>query len=152
MDIGHARASTGEQPPDPRRDALARAGCGKPFTETASGSKAERPVLAGVLAYPRPGDTLVVWRLDRLGRSLRYLAEAVADLARRGIGFGSPTERIDTTAPGGKRVCHAFGAPAEFERDPIRERTHAGLAAARERGRNGGRPKKLADTKKVALA
>src|ERR671916_533654 len=152
MDIGYARVSTGEQTLDLQLDALKTAGCGKVYTETASGAKAERPGLDEVLGYLRQGDTLVVWRLDRLGRSLQHLIEVVAALAERGIGFKSLTEQIDTTTPGGKLVFHVFGALAEFERDLIRERTHAGLAAARARGRTGGRPKVLADAKKVALA
>jgi DNA invertase Pin-like site-specific DNA recombinase len=152
MDIGYARVSTGEQTLDLQLDALAKAGCSKVFTETASGAKADRPVLADVLEYLRAGDTLVVWRLDRLGRSLSHLIATLTDLAGRGVGFKSLTEQIDTTTPGGKLVFHVLGALAEFERDLIRERTHAGLAAARARGRVGGRPKKLADPKKVALA
>ncbi len=152
MQVGYARVSTGEQTLDLQRDALAQAGCGKVFEETASGAKADRVVLAEVLAYLRPGDTLVVWRLDRLGRSLKHLIETVATLAERGIGFKSLGEQIDTTTPGGKLVFHVFGALAEFERDLIRERTHAGLAAARARGRTGGRPKALADPKQLALA
>ena len=120
--------------------------------ETASGAKADRVVLKEALAYARAGDTLVVWRLDRLGRSLPHLIETVAALAALGIGFRSLTEQIDTTTPGGKLVFHVFGALAEFERDLTRERTHAGLAAARARGRTGGRPKKLSDPKQLALA
>jgi DNA invertase Pin-like site-specific DNA recombinase len=122
------------------------------FEETASGAKAERTVLKETLAYARPGDTLVVWRLDRLGRSLEHLIETVTELERRGIGFKSLTEQIDTTTPGGKLTFHVFGALAEFERDLIQERTHAGLAAARARGRLGGRPRKLADAKQLELA
>src|SRR3954449_12897912 len=152
MDIGYARVSTGEQTLDLQLDALQKAGCGKVYRETASGAKAERPVLEEVLGYLRPGDTLVVWRLDRLGRSLKHLIEVVAALAERGIGFKSLTEQIDTTTPGGKLIFHVFGALAEFERDLTRERTHAGLAAARARGRLGGRPKKLTDTKQLDLA
>jgi DNA invertase Pin-like site-specific DNA recombinase len=152
MDIGYARVSTGEQTLNLQRDALVKAACEKVFTETASGAKADRPVLAEVLTYLRPGDTLVVWRLDRLGRSLKHLIETIADLQARGVGFKSLTEQIDTTTPGGKLVFHVFGALAEFERDLIRERTNAGLAAARARGRVGGRPKKLADPKTLALA
>jgi DNA invertase Pin-like site-specific DNA recombinase len=152
MQIGYARVSTGEQTLDLQRDALAAAGCGRVFEETASGAKADRPVLAGALAYVREGDTLVVWRLDRLGRSLPHLIATVAELAERGIGFKSLTEQIDTTTSGGKLIFHVFGALAEFERDLIRERTYAGLAAARARGRTGGRPKKLADPKQLALA
>jgi DNA invertase Pin-like site-specific DNA recombinase len=151
MDIGYARVSTGEQTLDLQLDALKQAGCGKVYQETASGAKAERPVLEEVLGYLRTGDTLV-WRLDRLGRSLKHLIETVSLLAERGIGFKSVTEQIDTTTPGGKLVFHVFGALAEFERDVIRERTHAGLAAARARGRFGGRPRKLADAKQLELA
>ena len=119
-----------------------------------SGATAARPGLAEALAYARPGDTLVVWRLDRPGRSLRHLIETVTDLEKRGVGFKSLTESIDTTSPGGKLIFHIFGALAEFERDLIRERTNAGLTAARSRGRTGGRPKvkAFADPKKLALA
>src|SRR5215207_8481096 len=152
MEIGYARVSTGEQTLDLQLDALKSAGCGKIYQETASGAKADRPVLDVVLSYLRKGDTLVVWRLDRLGRSLRHLIEVVAALAERGIGFKSLTEQIDTTTPGGKLIFHVFGALAEFERDLIRERTHAGLAAARARGRLGGRPRKLADAQQLELA
>ena len=152
MNVGYARVSTGEQILDLQLDALANAGCGKVFTEIAGGALVERESLQEALAYARAGDTLVVWRLDRLGRSLKHLIETVADLAARGIGFKSLTEQIDTTTPGGKLVFHVFGALAEFERDLIRERTHAGLAAARARGRIGGRPKSLIDPKQVALA
>ena len=128
------------------------AGCGKVYQETASGAKADRPVLEEVLGYLRKEDTLVVWRLDRLGRSLKHLIEVVAALAERGVGFKSLTEQIDTTTPGGKLIFHVFGALAEFERDLIRERTHAGLAAARARERLSGRPKQLADPKQLELA
>jgi DNA invertase Pin-like site-specific DNA recombinase len=152
MDIGYARVSTGEQTLDLQLDALRAAGCGKLYTETASGAKADRPVLDEVLSYVRKGDTLVVWRLDRLGRSLKHLIEVVAVLSERGIGFKSLTEQIDTTTPGGKLVFHVFGALAEFERDLIRERTHAGLAAARARGRLGGLPRKLAAATQLELA
>src|ERR671915_2009939 len=152
MLIGYARVSTGEQTLDLQLDALQEAVCEKSYTETASGPKAERPVLQEVLGYLRSGDTLVVWRLDRLGRSPRHLIETIAALAERGIGFKSLTEQIDTTTSGGKLVFHVFGALAEFERDLLRERTHARLRAARARGRVGGRPKVLADAKKRALA
>src|SRR5918996_880441 len=152
MDIGYARVSTGEQTLDLQLDALKAARCSKVYTETASGAKAERPVLDEVLGYLRKGDTLVVWRLDRLGRSLKHLIEVVAALAERGVGFKSLTEQIDTTTPGGKLIFHVFGALAEFERDLIRKRTQAGLAAARARGRVGGRPKALTDPKKIELA
>ena len=152
MLIGYARISTGDQTLDLQLDALQKAGCEKTSTETASGAKADRVVLAEPLAYLRAGDTLVVWRLDRLGRSLQHLIETIAQLAERGIGFKSVTEQIDTTTSGGKLVFHVFGALAEFERDLIRERTQAGLRAARARGRTGGRPKVLAEPKKQALA
>jgi DNA invertase Pin-like site-specific DNA recombinase len=123
MEIGYARVSTGEQTLNLQLDALKAGGCGKVYQETAGGATAERPVLAEVLSYLRAGDTLVVWRLDRLGRSLQHLIEVVAQLAERGIGFKSLTEQIDTTTPGGKLIFHVFGALAEFERDLIRERT-----------------------------
>jgi DNA invertase Pin-like site-specific DNA recombinase len=152
MDVGYARVSTGEQTLDLQLDALRTAGCGKVFEETASGAKADRVVLADVLGYLRAGDTLVVWRLDRLGRSLGHLIETVAELAERGVGFKSLGEQIDTTTSGGKLVFHVFGALAEFERDLVKERTHAGLAAARARGRLGGRPRALDTPAKVAMA
>jgi DNA invertase Pin-like site-specific DNA recombinase len=113
------------------------------FVETASGARTDRPTLEQVLDQLRPGDTLVVWKLDRLGRSLRHLVDTVTELAERGIGFRSLQEAIDTTTPGGKLVFHVFATLAEFERDLIRERTTAGLAAARARGRSGGRPSVL---------
>src|SRR5205809_5486122 len=153
MQIGYARISTGEQMLHLQEDALTKAGCDRVFTDTASGATAERPGLAKALEQLRAGDTLVVWRLDRLGRSLRHLIDTLTDLDQRGIGFRSLTENIDTTTPGGKLIFHIFGALAEFERDLIRERTQAGLLAARARGRNGGRPKSpLADEKKLAMA
>jgi DNA invertase Pin-like site-specific DNA recombinase len=138
--LGYARVSTTDQQPQLQVDALTGAGCYRVFTETASGARADRPVLEQVLDQLRPGDTLVVWKLDRLGRSLRHLVDTVTGLAERGIGFRSLQEAIDTTTPGGKLVFHVFAALAEFERDLIRERTSAGLAAARVRGRHGGRP------------
>jgi DNA invertase Pin-like site-specific DNA recombinase len=113
------------------------------FTETASSARTDRPTLEQVLDQLRPGDTLVVWKLDRLGQSLRHLVDTVTGLAERGVGFRSLQEAIDTTTPGGKLVFHVFAALAEFERDLIRERTAAGLAAARARGRHGGRPPAL---------
>jgi DNA invertase Pin-like site-specific DNA recombinase len=141
--LGYARVSTTDQQPQLQVDALERTGCYRVFTETASGARADRPTLAQVLDQLRPGDTLVVWRLDRLGRSLRHLVDTIPGLANRGIGFRSLQEAIDTTTPGGKLVFHVFAALAEFERDLIRERTTAGLAAARARGRHGGRPSVL---------
>src|SRR5215211_7740862 len=140
MQIGYARVSTQEQTLALQQDALTQAGCEKVFTDTVSGSQDERPGLSDALSHLRSGDTLVVWRLDRLGRSLRNLIETVTELSQREIGFRSLTEQIDTTTPGGKLVFHVFGALAEFERDLIRERTQAGLSAARARGRKGGRP------------
>jgi len=152
MQIGYARVSTGEQTLDLQRDALTVAGCGRFFTDTASGAQAERPGLTEALDHLRAGDTLVVWRLDRLGRSLRHLIETIRALEQRGVGFKSLTESIDTTSSGGKLIFHIFGALAEFERELIRERTRAGLTAARARGRTGGRPKALGDPQKLALA
>jgi DNA invertase Pin-like site-specific DNA recombinase len=138
--LGYARVSTTDQQPQLQVDALERAGCFRVFTETASGARRDRPTLEQLLDQLRPGDTLVVWKLDRLGRSLRHLVDTVTGLAERGIGFCSLQEAIDTTTPGGKLVFHVFAALAEFERDLIRERTAAGLAAARARGHRGGRP------------
>jgi len=138
--LGYARVSTTDQQPQLQVDALERAGCYRVFTETASGARPDRPTLEQLLDQLRPGDTLVVWKLDRLGRSLRHLVDTVTGLADRGVGFRSLQEAIDTTTPGGRLVFHVFAALAEFERDLIRERTAAGLAAARVRGRHGGRP------------
>jgi len=154
MFIGYARVSTHEQTLALQRDALAKVDCRRVFTDTASGAKADRPGLEEALDFTRAGDTLVVWKLDRLGRSLPHLLETVAGLQERGVGFVSLTEQIDTTTSGGKLIFHVFAALAEFERDVIRERTRAGLAAARARGRTGGRPPAagLSDAKKVALA
>src|SRR5919199_3095295 len=154
MNIGYARVSTDEQNLDSQIDALVQAGCERRhiYTDKVSGTKDQRPGLEQALSHLRPGDTLVVWRLDRLGRSLRHLIDTVTALAERGVGFRSLTESIDTTTSGGKLVFHIFGALAEFERELIRERTRAGLAAARARGRQGGRPKKLDSAKKVAMA
>src|SRR3954453_7411082 len=139
MLIGYARVSTHDQTLDLQLDALKKAGCEKLYTDTASGAKAEREGLEEAINYAREGDVLVVWRLDRLGRSLRHLIETITLLNGRKVGFRSLTESIDTTTSGGKLVFHIFGALAEFERDIIRERTTAGLEAARARGRFGGR-------------
>jgi DNA invertase Pin-like site-specific DNA recombinase len=141
MLIGYARVSTQEQTLNLQQDALQKAGCNKIFTDTASGAKAERKGLEEALTYVRKDDTLVVWRLDRLGRSLPHLISTMTDLEERGIGFKSLTESIDTISSGGKLIFHIFGALAEFERNLIRERTQAGLTAARTRGKKGGRPK-----------
>jgi DNA invertase Pin-like site-specific DNA recombinase len=143
MLIGYARVSTHDQTLALQQDALEKAGCSKIFTDVISGAKAERKGLEEALSYVRKGDTLVVWRLDRLGRSLPHLIVTMTGLEERGIGFKSLTENIDTTTSGGKLIFHIFGALAEFERNLIRERTQAGLVAARERGRIGGRPKAL---------
>src|SRR3954469_24529125 len=154
MLVGYARISTTDQTLDLQHDALTKAGCSRIFTDTASGAKSEREGLTEALSYVRVGDTLVVWKLDRLGRSLKDLIERIKQLNDRKIGFRSITENIDTTTSGGKLIFHIFGALAEFERDIIRERTNAGLEAARARGRLGGRPKAktLDSPKKVALA
>jgi DNA invertase Pin-like site-specific DNA recombinase len=131
-------------------DALKAAGCTRIFTEKASGAQRERPELSAALDYIRQGDTLVVWKLDRLARSMRQLIETVEDLQVRGIELHSLTESIDTATPSGRLVFHIFGALAEFERAVIRERTSAGLQAARDRGKKGGRPKTLGPTELVA--
>lgn len=144
MLVGYARVSTQDQNPALQLDALRAAGCERIFTEKASGAQRDRPQLAAALSYVRQGDSLVVWKLDRLARSLPQLIETVAKIEADGIGFRSLTEAIDTTTAGGKLIFHIFGALAEFERSVIRERTHAGLKAARERGRIGGRPAALA--------
>ncbi|GIG30128.1 recombinase family protein [Cellulomonas marina] len=141
--LGYARVSTTAQDVSLQRDALAAAGCARIWVDVASGSRDDRTELAGVLAALLPGDTLVVWRLDRLGRSLRHLIDVVVDLEARGVGFRSLTESIDTTTPGGRLTFHLFGALAEFERQLIRDRTVAGLEAARARGRVGGRPTRM---------
>jgi len=143
MRIGYARVSTDDQTLDLQRDALKRAKCRHTYEEHASGKNTARPELDGCLKALRKGDTLVVWRLDRLGRSLRDLIQLTQDLQGRGIGLESLTEKIDTVSTTGKLVFHVFAALAEFERNLIRERTLAGLKAARARGRSGGRPKKL---------
>jgi DNA invertase Pin-like site-specific DNA recombinase len=145
MLIGYARVSTHEQTLNLQQDALQTAGCSKIFTDTASGAQAERKGLNEALGYVRKGDSLVVWRLDRLGRSLPHLITTMTSLEERGVGFKSLTENIDTTTSGGKLIFHIFGALTEFERNLIRERTQAGLNAARARGETGGRPKALTD-------
>jgi DNA invertase Pin-like site-specific DNA recombinase len=153
MNVGYARVSTNEQNLDLQLDALKKAACSKVYTDTVSGAKTERKGLEEALDYVREGDTLVVWRLDRLGRSLKDLMERLTELHQRNVGFKSLTENIDTTTSGGKLIFHIFGALAEFERDLIRERTSVGLTAARARGRKGGRPKStLSDEKKLQLA
>jgi len=151
MLIGYARVSTHDQNLDLQKDALEKAGCKKIYVEQMSGSSRIRPELEKTLEMLRNGDTLVVWRLDRLGRSLKHLIELISKLEQREIGFKSLMESMDTTTSGGKLIFHIFGALAEFEHNLIKERTSAGLAAARARGRNGGRPLKL-DEKKRELA
>lgn len=150
MKIGYARVSTDDQSLSLQVDALKQAGCEKICRDQISGVTTERPGLQEALEYLRPGDTLVVWRLDRLGRSMKHLIDTVTMLEGQGVGFQSLQESIDTTTSGGRLIFHIFGALAEFERNLIRERTQAGLQAARARGRKGGRRKKL-DTKKVNL-
>jgi len=143
MRIGYARVSTADQTLALQQEALKGAGCERIFTDTASGSRTDRPGLEEALSFARSGDTLVIWRLDRLGRSLRHLLDLVAQLQDRGVGLLSLHESLDTTSPSGKLIFHVFAALAEFERDLIRERTAAGLQAARARGRHGGRPRVL---------
>ena len=150
MLIGYARVSTQDQNPALQLDALKAAGCERVFEERASGAQRDRPQLTAAIDYMRAGDTLVVWKLDRLARSIKQLIETVEAMEGQGIGFRSLTEAIDTTTPGGKLVFHIFGALAEFERSIIRERTRAGLEAARSRGRRGGRPAKLNERDLVA--
>lgn len=152
--IGYARVSTDGQNLDLQLDALKVAGCTKIFQDVISGSRSERLQLDQALDYLRPGDTFVVWRLDRLGRSMKHLIEVVNDLQGRGVGLLSLQEDIDTSSPSGKLVFHIFGALSEFERDLLRERTKAGLDAARRRGRVGGRktvvtPNKLATARRL---
>lgn len=145
MKIGYARVSTREQNLDMQTDALIKAGCKKLYTETVSGSgtKSERPVLGKLMENLRPEDTLVIWKLDRLGRSLKHLVELVSDLGKRNIGLLSLNDPIDTTTAQGRLNFNIFASLAEFEKDLIKERTNAGLTAARARGRVGGRPKGL---------
>ncbi|MCB0685311.1 MAG: recombinase family protein [Saprospiraceae bacterium] len=147
MLIGYARVSTIEQNPDLQIDALKQAGCEKIFIDKVSGTVAERPELKKLREQLRSGDMLVVWRLDRLARSLKNLIEWISELEAQNVGFKSLQEAIDTSTPSGKLVFHIFGALSEFERNLIRERTRAGLNAARARGRFGGRPKKLTQDK-----
>ncbi len=149
--VGYARISTDDQTLDLQRDALQQAGCARVFTDVASGSLAERPQLTAALDHLRPGDSLVVWRLDRLARSLRHLMDTVLVLQERRVAFKSITESIDTSTSSGVLFFHIMGAFAQFERDLIRERTHAGLAAARARGRVGGR-KPVLTPQKAAVA
>jgi len=154
MLIGYVRVSTNEQNLDLQQDALHKAGVSAKnlYTDKITGTKEERPGLAQALSHLREGDTLIVWRLDRLGRSLKHLIETVTALKQQGIAFKSITENIDTSTATGQLVFHIFGALAEFERNLITERTMAGLDAARARGRKGGRPKLNTAAGKVAMA
>ena len=148
--IGYARVSTRDQHDALQQDALQQAGCARIFTDVASGAHSERAALQEALEFLREGDTLVVWRLDRLGRSLRHLLELSEHLESRGIQLRSLTEHLDTSSPGGRLIFGLMSALAQFERDLIRERTHAGLQAARDRGRTGGRPSVMTPAKASA--
>ena len=147
MLVGYSRVSTGEQNLDLQIDALKLAGCEKFYQDIGSGSNIERKGLKEAIEYVRKGDCLVVWKLDRLGRSLKHIIELVTHLESKGVGLMFLQEKIDTTGSAGKFYLQIFGARAEFERNIIRERTNAGLASARARGRVGGRPKKLSKEK-----
>jgi DNA invertase Pin-like site-specific DNA recombinase len=149
--VGYARVSTIDQDPALQLDALASAGCVKVFEDRASGARTDRAGLRSALEYVRDGDVLIVWKLDRLGRSLPHLIETVTTLEARSVGFRSLTEAIDTTTPGGRLIFHLFGALGQFERDLIRERRRAGLMAAAARGRRGGR-KPVVTNKKLERA
>ena len=151
MKIGYARVSSDDQNLALQLDALKKAGCKKIFQDTRSGKTAERPGLFELLANTKKGDVVVVWRLDRLGRSLQDLLNLAAQLEKAGVGLSSLEEKLDTTSSGGKLLFHFFGAMAEFEANLIRERTAAGLAAAKARGRVGGRPKLLDLKQRKAL-
>jgi DNA invertase Pin-like site-specific DNA recombinase len=152
MKLGYARVSTADQSLEPQTDELLAAGCEKIFTDVASGARSQRSGLDQAISYCRKGDTMVVWKLDRMGRSMSHLIGMIQQLERQGVGFQSLTEKIDTTTPGGRLIFHLFGALAEFERDLIRERVHAGLKSARARGRKGGRPPISEETKAMAHA
>jgi DNA invertase Pin-like site-specific DNA recombinase len=143
MLIGYARVSTHDQNLDLQINKLKQAGCEKIYTDVVSGAKAERQQLTSMIDHLRTGDTVVVWKLDRLGRSLKDLIKIVQSFDELGVNFRSLTENMDTASSGGKLIFHIFGSIAEFERDLIRERTQTGLSAARSRGRLGGRPRKL---------
>lgn len=151
MKIGYARVSTSDQNLNLQIDALKEIGCEKIFTDVTSGTKKDRLGLEETLNYSREGDIIVVWKLDRVGRSLKNLIEIINSLNSRHVGFVSIKENIDTTSSSGRLMFHIFASLAEFERDIIKERTQAGLKAARARGRLGGRPKKL-DNKQASIA
>jgi len=152
MLIGYARVSTAEQKLDPQIETLSAEGCEKIFSDVASGVKTQRPGLDEAITYCRPDDILVVWKLDRMGRSMSHLITTIKQLEKKKIGFQSITEKIDTTSPGGRLVFHLFGALAEFEHALIRERVQAGLKSARARGKKGGRPPVSEETKTMAQA
>lgn len=152
MRLGYARVSTSDQNPQLQIDALNKAGCERLFTERASGAQRDRPELLAALHFVRKGDLLVVWKLDRLARSLSQLLATSELLEQKGVGLVSLTEQIDTSTPGGKLVFQVFGALAEFERSLLRERTQAGLVAAKAAGRKGGRPSALPPEKRSAAA
>lgn len=151
MLLGHARVSTTDQDPQLQLDALATAGCERIYADHASGAATARPHLDEMLAHARTEDTIIVWRLDRLGRSMKHLIELVGDWQDRGIGLRSLNEQIDTTTATGRLTCHIFSALAEFERGLLSERTQAGLQAARARGRVGGRPRALSSQAEKAV-
>jgi DNA invertase Pin-like site-specific DNA recombinase len=146
--FGYARVSTTDQNPDLQFDALKKAGYDKLFVDRASGARADRPQFRKLLEQVRAGDTILIWKLDRLGRSLRHLLDVVDQLNEEVVGLKSLTDPIDTTSSQGKLIFNIFASLAEFERDLIRERTKAGLAAARARGRIGGRPRGLTEAAK----
>ena len=154
MKYGYARVSTKEQNPNLQVDALVKAGCEKIFMDVASGAKTDRPELIKMIEEVRKRDVIVIWKLDRLGRSLKHLVELIEQLNERKVGLVSINDPIDTTTPHGKLIFNIFSSLAEFERDVIRERTKAGLDAARARGRKGGRPKglsKIGESKACAV-
>lgn len=147
MKVGYARVSTTDQSVDAQVEMLKAAGCDRIFEETASGAKSDRPILKGTIDFMRSGDVLVVYKLDRVARSLPHLISLMDQLKQSEIGFQSLSEDINTTSAGGKLLFHIMGAIAEFERDMIRERTQAGLRAAKQKGRTGGRPRQMTDDK-----
>lgn len=151
MKVGYCRVSTQDQNMDAQLDALKAMGCEKVYQEKASGAKSDRRVLKDCLNFMRRGDVLVCYKLDRIARSLKHLMEIMEDLDKRGIGFISHTEAIDTTTPSGRLLFHLLASIGEFERDLIRQRTHAGLSAARRRGRIGGRPRQMTEEKVAAV-
>lgn len=153
MKLGYARVSTGEQNLEMQLDALRKEKCKKVFRETVSGAKTERKELNKLLDQVREGDVIIIWKLDRLGRSLKHLVTLINELIEKGVGIKSLNDPIDTTSAQGRLVFNIFASLAEFERDLIRERTQAGLKSARARGRVGGRPKGLSEkAMKTAIA